>query len=365
MTLPLFQDRFTGKKNSSFRLLDVAVSPGEHASLGLPLPELMEYAPLYMPVKVMNGRTEGPVLLVFATMRGDEFNGMEIIKRVTSLAAMDRLHGTIIAVPVLNVFGVLNRSPYVPGDALLENQFPGSPHGDYAQRLAHLFVENLFKRCDFCLQVGSGHLNHRMLPHIYADFSVRGNRELATHFPVSVVVNSDADPGSLQAVAKACGTPMVSYSAGEAMRFSKSAIRLGTRGIPHLLREIGMLPGDGHEPEKPVAAPIVSEENEWLFADKSGISRHEVALGDRVAKGDLLATITDPLAGLQEVKVQAPYDGVVVGVNEMPLVYEGDCLLRLATFEQMEEAASALQELARESGAPEAATPEPEATSTP
>jgi len=341
--LPIFADRLTGKKNGSFRLLDVAVSPGEHASLGLPLPEILEYAPLYMPIKVLNGRTEGPVLLMFATMRGDEFNGLEIIKRVTSLAAMDRLHGTIIAAPVLNVVGLLSRSRFAPGERLLETAFPGSPEGDYAERLAHLFVQTLFDQCDICLQLGCGPMNHRTLPHVYADFDVPGNRELATHFPVSVVVNAESSPNTLQAIAREQGKPMLTYRAGEAMRFSKSAIRLGSRGIPHLLRAVGMLPSEGHEGPEEAPGPVVCQASEWVFAPKSGISHFEKKLGDRVAKGDLLARINDPLAGLKELKIPSPHDGLIVGLNEMPLVSEGDWLMRIATFQELDAAADALQ----------------------
>jgi len=363
-TVSLFSDRLTDKKNSAFHLLDVSVSPGEHASLGLPGPELMDYAPLYMPVKVINGRKEGPVLLLFATMRGDEFNGMEIISRLISASTMDNLHGTIIAVPVLNVYGLLNRSPYAPGEQLLEQSFPGSPDGNYAERLANQFTETLLSRCDFCIEICSGPLNHRVLPHIYTDFEVPGNRELATHFPISVVVNTDSTAGSPHAAALERGTPMLSYRAGEALRASKGAIRYGTRGITQLLRAVGMLPGEVDDTQKRRSTPVLCENNQWIYAPKSGISKFYKSLGDTVSAGETIAKISHPLTGTGDININSPIEGVIVGENELPLVYEGDCLLRIASFRELESAADALQAWSKGTKQRSDAPGNPEATAT-
>ncbi len=337
-----FSDKLTGKKSRPFKIFDESVNPGERASLGLPMPELTNYAPLYMPVKVIHGKTEGPTCLLFATMRGDEFNGMEIIKRVIEMAALKRLHGTIIAVPVLNVFGMLNRSRYLPGDQLLETAFPGSENGHYAARTAHLFLSSLVSQSDLCVQFQCGEMNHRSLPHLYADFNNQTNRQLAEAFPVSVVVDVDPAENTLQRCAQEMGKPMLTYEAGEAMRFNKYAIKQGSLGVSHMLRRIGMLPADSHDRPFKVHEPVISEESEWVYATKSGIAHPFQSLGDRVSKGQALAKITEPLGNFQEVKVSAPSDGIIVGINDMPMVYEGDHLFRIATFNQLDQAATAM-----------------------
>ncbi len=330
-------------KNGRFSLFEATINPGETASLGLPLPEMLGYAPLYMPVKVINGKQAGPTVLAFATMHGDQFNGMEILKQLVGMSLLDKLHGTLILVPVLNVFGMLNRSSTLPDGHTLDHNFPGSPDGNYTQRTAHLFHENLFKRCDVCIEFCSGQMNHNFLPHTHADFSTEGNPELSQSFPVSVAVDLEPEPGSLQACAKEADLPMLSYQAGEAMRFNAHAIRLGRRGILSLLRRLKMLP----ETEKGSAAesqrPIVSESSDWIHATKSGISHPSVRLGDRIREGDTLATISEPLGSFQEVKVKSLLDGVVVGANDMPLVFEGDFLFRVASFKALDEVAERIQ----------------------
>lgn len=338
----IFADKLTGKKNKPFKLFSETINPGEQASLGLPMPEILGYAPLYMPVKVFNGKTEGPVCLLVASMRGDEYNGMETIKRVVGMSALDRLHGTLIAVPVLNVFGMLNRSRYLPGEQLLEEAFPGEENGTYAARTANLFITTLFEQCDFCVSFTSGELNHRALPHVYADFSEEKNRSMAEAFPVSVLVDAKPSPGSLAACASEAGKPMLTYQSGEAMRVNKTAINQGSRGVMHLLRQTGMIPPDSHEPAAKRESPVICKHNDWIYATKSGISNPYKKLGDKVSKGEALALINEPLGSFQEVKVTAPHDGIIVGVNELPLVFEGDCLFRLARFEELDAAANAV-----------------------
>ena len=353
-------------KNSRFSLFEATISPGETASLGLPLPEMLGYAPLYMPVKVVNGKQAGPTVLAFATMRGDEFNGMEILKQLVAMPLLEKLHGTLIVVPVLNVFGMLNRSGTLPDGHTLDASFPGSPDGNYTQRTANLFYENLFKRCDVCVELCSGHMNHNFLPHTHADFSTDGNRDLSRSFPVSVAVDIEPEAGSLHACAGEAGIPMLTYRAGEAMRFNPHAIRLGKRGILGLLRRLAMLPESEKGRTGEAHAPIGSETSDWVHATKSGIAHPSVRLGDRVGKGDTLATISEPLGSFQEVKVKAPVDGIIVGANDMPLVFEGDYLFRIASFKDLDKAADRLQEWAGElpvSAGEAAATPAGEPTS--
>jgi hypothetical protein len=335
-----------GGKNGKFSLFDSTINPGERASLGLPLPELLGYAPLYLPVKVFQGKSPGPTALFFATMRGDEFNGMEILKQVGELSLLEQLRGTLLIVPVLNVYGLLNRSRFLPDGRELDHAFPGTGEGTYTERMARLFTDSLFDRCDFCVEICSGSLNHDLLPHLFTDCGVPGNRELAAEFPVSVVVDIDPEEGSLHRVARETGKPMLTYSAGEAMRFDRRAIRLGKRGLLRLLRRVGMLPTEDRPGVEPRQEPLFSEASLWVHATKSGIAHPKVRLGDRVRKGDTLAVVAEPFGSVQEVQVAAPGEGVVVGANDLPLVFEGEPLFRLARFSEPKEAADKVQEWA-------------------
>lgn len=337
------ETKFTGKRSKSLKLFTETINAGEHASLGLPMPELLGYAPLYMPVKVAHGRKEGPTCLLVASMRGDEYNGMEIIKDFLGRSALERLQGTVIAVPVVNVFGMLNRSPYLPGNNLLEDAFPGSENGNYAARTAHMIMTTLFAQCDLCVSFTCGELNHRVLPHIYGDFSDPVQRALAEAFPVSVLADKEPGSGSLASSARELKKPLLTYQAGEALRVNRPAIRQGARGLLRMFRKLGMLPAEGSQGKAERDLPVVSNQSEWVYATKSGISHFYKQLGDRVSKGERLARINEPLGSFQEVTIHAPHEGIIVGVNDMPMVFEGDCLFRIARFEALDQAASAVE----------------------
>ena len=161
--------------------------------------------------------------------------------------------------------------------------------------------------------------------------------------PVSVIVDERAEPGTVQEVARTGGQNILSYRAGEAMHTNPHAIRLGQEGLAHLLARLGMLPSRESEPVELPRQPLIAESSEWVYATKSGIAEAQVQLGDQVSSGQKLADIREPFGSYQEVTAKAPTDAVVVGRNEVPMVYEGDPLIRLARFAQIERAATTLQ----------------------
>jgi len=106
----------------------------------LPVGRLYTHAPVTMPVHVVKGKRSGPRLFLSAAIHGDEINGVEIIRRVLKLAALKRLRGTIIAVPIVNVHGLLNHSRYLPDGRDLNRSFPGSEKGSIAARFALILM---------------------------------------------------------------------------------------------------------------------------------------------------------------------------------------------------------------------------------
>ena len=153
-------------KNSDITICNETIHSGEQASLALPLPELFSCAPMYMPIKVIHGKQAGPCLLVIAAMHGNELNGAEIINRLLQSKGISELKGTLIAVPIMNVYGFINKTRAMPGGATLGTSFPGSPHGSHAARLAHLFCSEIFSLADYCIDLQTGWLNHSNLPQI-------------------------------------------------------------------------------------------------------------------------------------------------------------------------------------------------------
>lgn len=323
-------------KNKPISICNEIIHPGEQASLALPLPELFSCAPMYMPIKVVHGKQSGPCLLVIATIHGNELNGAEIINRLLQSSFIKRLKGTLIAVPIVNVYGFINKSRTMPSGAILNQSFPGSIQGNQASRLAHIFCENIFSLADYCIDLQTGLLNHSNLPEVFVS---KGNEEefnLAQQFGAPVIAEIMANKGSLRAYANAKSIPYMVYEAGEAMRFDDQSIKIGVRGIVNIMRHLNMLPPASTSKQKPKA--FIIKDARWVRSPTSGITHTSIKLGQKVTRGEVIATIKDPFGTGSNQIVKAPFEGVVVSFNNLPLVHEGLPLCQIASFEKLAQA---------------------------
>jgi hypothetical protein len=206
----------------------VTVKAGSRQSIDIPLPSFYTHSSVNMPVHVVHGRNAGPVLLVSAALHGDEINGVEIIRRLLAHKSINRIRGTLIAIPVVNVYGFVSKSRYLPDRRDLNRSFPGSEKGSMASRLAHVLMTQILPHCDHIIDLHTGAVNRENLPQIRA--KLRGDSELkklARAFGVPVILNAEFLEGSFRAAAKEMGIGVLLYEAGEALRFDEVAIRAG------------------------------------------------------------------------------------------------------------------------------------------
>jgi predicted deacylase len=326
--------------NKSVTIGDTTVAPGKSAAINLPIADLYTGASLSMPVKVVNGRKAGPVLFVAAAIHGDELNGVEIIRRLLRQKSLRSLHGTLLAVPVVNVHGFLERSRYLPDRRDLNRSFPGSAKGSIAARTAHTFVKEIVSKADYGIDLHTGALNRANLPQVRANLDDEKTLELAEVFGAPVIIGSSIRDGSLREHAAESGFPMLVYEAGEALRHDEVSIRAGLRGVKRVMRHIGMLP---KAKVSKAVVPVVAEATAWVRAPESGIVSHKLALGASVVEGQRLAVISDPLGETQE-NVEAPFDGIVIGRSTLPLAYEGEALFHVAAFKSLSRAESKVEQ---------------------
>lgn len=335
-------------KNANLTICNETINPGEQASLALPFPELFSCAPMYMPIKVFHGKQAGPCLLVIAAMHGNELNGAEIINRLLQSKSMSKLKGTLIAVPIMNVYGFINKTRTMPGGATLSTSFPGSSYGSHAARLAHLFCSKIFSLVDYCIDLQTGWLNHSNLPQVFASDDNQKELELAHAFGAPVISELAAQKGSLRAFANTEKKPYLVYEAGEAMRFDETSIRIGVKGVLNVMKHIGML-STVSKPTSSKPESFIMRDTQWVRSPTSGISHAVVKLGQQVKKGELLTIIKDPFGAGSDISVIAPFNGVVVSINNLPLVYEGVPLFQLAAFERLSLAATHIEDWVDES----------------
>lgn len=328
-------------KNKAIKFFDATIHPGEQASLALPLPEMFTCAPMYMPIKVIHGKEAGPTLLITSAMHGNEVNGTEIINQLRKKEELNELKGTLIMIPVMNVYGMTHRSRYMPDGAELDRSFPGSESGSHAARLTHLFTTELLDKADYCIDLQTGALNHSNLPQIFADLSSTATSELAKSFATPVISNALIEEGSLRKVCQEKSIPLLVYEAGEAMRFDQQAIEIGVRGIINVLNTLGMLETNGSNGNN---EPVITRRSGWIRSPKSGIAKEVVGLGQKVSKGQKIAYIQDPFGASDDTPVTSPKEGIIVSINNQPLIHEGEALFHLAMMPEVEEAETTIQE---------------------
>ncbi len=317
------------------------IPPASSVTLELPLPELYTRTPLTMPVHVRRGKRPGPTLFVCAAVHGDELNGVEIIRRLMQRRALKSIRGTIIAVPIVNVYGVIDRSRYLPDRRDLNRSFPGSGRGSLAARLADSFMTEIVARCTHGIDLHTGALHRGNLPQVRGNLDDEETLRLARLFGVPVLLNSDVRDGSLREAAAARGIPMLLYEAGEALRFDEVSIRAGVQGILNVMRGLEMLPPVRGR-KRPSREPFVARSSSWVRAPASGIFRGSVSLGAHVNKDERLGSIAEPV-GDAESEVRASFGGIVIGRSNLPLVREGEALFHVASFEDLREVAEQVE----------------------
>ena len=323
----------------------VEVAPGSRECVDLPVADLYTHASLHMPVQVINGKKPGPTLFVCAAIHGDELNGVEIIRRLVAQAAMKRIRGCLIAVPIVNVHGFLDQSRYLPDRRDLNRSFPGSAKGSVAARLAHKFALEIIQQADFGIDLHTGAIHRSNLPQIRANLDDEVTLELARSFNVPLLINAPVRDGSLRGYAAEQGIPTLLYETGEALRFDEVGIRAGMRGISSVMRKLGMLPRKKTNP-RPVQSMLATSTS-WIRSPGSGIVILKVKLGQKVDKNDRLAIISDPF-GETEIRVTAQFPGIVIGKTNLPLAHEGDALIHLARFDSLTRAANTVEEFQTE-----------------
>lgn len=305
----------------------LSVEPGMRARVELPLADLPNGAPLSLPVRIVRGKRPGPTLFVCAAIHGDEVNGVEILRRVLRHSRLRRLRGTLLAVPVVNVFGFISNSRYLPDRRDLNRCFPGSEKGSLASRLANLFMQEVVRKATHGIDLHTGSAQRSNLPQTRVTDADPVAVELAQAFGAPVIMASKLRDGSLRSAVADQGIPLVVYEAGEAGRFDEWAIRAGVRGVLRVMTDLGMLlPLKRPKPPPP---PILCHGSVWMRAGGSGILRPRLALGSSVQVGDQLAII-GTVDGSAEYPVLSRKAGIVVGRSNMPFVHEGDAVYHVA-----------------------------------
>jgi uncharacterized protein len=313
----------------SFAIGNVRVRAGSARDVELPITRLVTGGDASLPVRVVHGREDGPVVWVSGAIHGDEVIGVEVVRELIAALSPKEFQGTLVAVPVVNVLGFMAGDRYLPDRRDLNRMFPGSPRGSLASRIAHLFMTEVVTKCDVGIDVHTAADKRANLPQIRADLDDTRTRELAEAFGAPVMVHARVRDGSLRQAAVEVGAKVLLYEAGEALRFDDESIATGVAGVRRVLAFLGMIQPD---PLDEPTRSLESRSSGWVRARGTGILNLETKLGAFVEAGDRLGGLSDTF-GRRVRLVRADRPGIVIGQTRAPIVNAGDALVHIASVE--------------------------------
>ncbi|WP_417520086.1 succinylglutamate desuccinylase/aspartoacylase family protein [Minwuia sp.] len=328
-----------------FKIGGKEIPAGKRRVVDLPISMMSDHTPATLSVKVIHGRRPGPTVFVSAAIHGDEINGVEIIRRLAMSSRLKTIAGTLILVPIVNSFGFIGHSRYLPDRRDLNRSFPGAARGSLAGRLAHLFMTEVVERSQYGIDLHTAAVHRTNLPQIRIDKRDPRAEELAKAFNPPVVLNSPLREGSLRHAAGEKGVPVMVFEAGEGLRFSELSIRVGVRGVLNVLRHLKMIPAEKKSRTAPPAA--FSTRSSWVRAEEGGILAIHGKLGQIVDKGALLGMVSDPF-GERETDIRASRAGLIVGHAVLPVVNQGDALFHIAEVARPKAAAQAVERISED-----------------
>ncbi|QLD87226.1 succinylglutamate desuccinylase/aspartoacylase family protein [Natronomonas halophila] len=312
-----------------------SVAPGETANVRYTVSETYMGDPVRVPVTIVNGERDGPTMFLSAAAHGDELNGIEIVREVAHEWDHEKLAGTLVCLPVLNVPAFIAQERYLPiYDRDLNRSFPGNDSGTSAKRIADRLFRNFIDPCDIGLDFHTSTRGRTNMLHVRADTDDESVSRVAHAFASNVIISSAGPSGSLRREASEAGTPTITVELGEAHRFQRALIDKALEGVLSVMAEFGMQ--ETNTVKWPGWRTVIngSEEKTWLRADAGGLVEMHHDRGSLVEEGDIVCTITNPFKTDTTV-VEAPFTGLLVGVLENPLVYPGNPLCHLVALDEV------------------------------
>ena len=276
-------------------------------------------------VTVARALEPGPILLLMGGLHGDEINGVEIVRRIIEKGHNIPQKGTVICIPILNVYGFIHFSRNVPDGKDINRSFPGNKNGSLASRLAYYLMKEIIPRIDYGIDFHTGGADRDNYPQVRCQLNDPVNKELAQAFYAPITLHSKFRANSLRQAASKLGKRIIVYEGGESSRFNEHAIIQGINGTLRVMNHLGM---SGHELAAPEYENLVFMHSSWIRARKSGIFQSLVSCGESVKKNQVVGTITDPF-GEYQAPLRSSASGHIISLNNNPILHQGDAVMHI------------------------------------
>jgi predicted deacylase len=316
-------------KKEVLEILGTQIGLGESATVTFEVAKLHTRNTLDVPIIIERSKKPGPTVLITSGIHGDEINGVEIVRQIIAKGINNPKRGTIICVPIINVFGFLNMNRFFPDGRDLNRVFPGTANGSLASRVANFVMTEIVPHADFVMDFhtgGSDRFNAAQIRIIKKEARLS---ELAHIFGAPFIYYSDNIGKSFRNSCHKAGVPMLLFEGGKSFNIHSTITNTGVNGTKRVLHHLGMLKSK-FKVSKPKKSAIVINQSRWIRAEFSGMFKATVAINTYVEKHTVLGNITDPYGGFNHF-VKAPNSGYIFNVNESPIIHQGDAIFHITT----------------------------------
>jgi predicted deacylase len=308
------------------KILNQEIPLGASVTIKMDIARLFTHSKIEVPVIIERGEKDGPCLLITGGIHGDEINGVEIVRQLITKGLNKPECGTVICIPLVNVFGFLNQSREFPDGRDLNRVFPGSAKGSLASRFAHEIIENIVPEVDYCIDYHTGGAQRFNYTQIRIEGSNKKSLELAKSFGSPYIVFAKNRDKSFRDTMVKMGKMVLLFEGGKSLNLNKTVTKFGIQGAINVMHKLGLR--DFSDKITPPIEPIIIKDSKWVRAKNAGMYRAHVRAGQEVKKGMTLGTISDPFGGF-EALCKAPIDGYILNSNHAPLVNQGDALFHI------------------------------------
>lgn len=317
------------KHPEDLEILGEKIKLGESRKLNFNTARLFTGTPVEVPVIIERSINPGPTVLITAGIHGDEVNGIEIVREILTHKINKPTRGTIICVPIVNIFGFISKSRFFPDGRDLNRQFPGNSKGSLASRFAYNFSKEILPLADFCMDFHTGGADRYNAAQIRIEHGNEVVSQLAAVFNAPFTLFGDQIDGSYRELCYKMNIPILLNESGKSLSFDKSICKEALNGVKRVLAHLDMLNPKIEVPEI-VKKSILIHETNWMRADFSGFLHVKTNLHDFVTKDQLIARISDPFGNFKH-QVLARNSGYIININQAPMVYQGDAIFHIST----------------------------------
>ena len=310
-------------------ILKETIVAGESKTINMEIAKLHTMTKLKIPIIVERSKLDGPTVLFTACLHGDEINGTEIVRQLIVQKINKPKRGTIICIPIINIFGFINKTREFPDGRDLNRVFPGSKTGSLASRFAYYILKDIMPHIDYAIDFHAGGASRFNAPQIRIVPENKELKKLSAVFSAPFTLYSKNISGTFRNSCDKLDVKMLLFEGGKSLDINDAITKEAIEGTKRFLTHLEML-----NPRKKAISnenkTIYIEKSNWVRAKHSGLFHGLTAISSFVKKGDLLATISDPY-GKVEHKVKAPHAGFIINVNDAPIIFQGDAIFHIST----------------------------------